>query len=222
MRTLLATLLATATLLVGAPAQAGGPTSVLVTSPEDARATALYYSDDAYAALDIALHAGDLQTDAPRGGSRFYNLTWLIHDVSIWRTDQVAVSGEGVWVSSTDVMNGGDSSPWRAVEDPDAVRKVFDEIGMTGAGGPSVSQGDEGAPIAVAEESAAEPEAVAPPQEERTETTWFSLTGWRWAVPGLLVGALAVALLRRRPGPAEPRQELVDGEPDRDADRVPA
>ena len=54
MRILLATLFTSALVLVGGAAVAGGPTSVLITSPERARATALYYSDEQYAELEEA------------------------------------------------------------------------------------------------------------------------------------------------------------------------
>ena len=204
MRILLASLLTSALVLIGGAAGAGGPTSVLVTNPASARATGIYVSDPNYADLDQALHAGGLggTVDGPGRGATYFNLSWMIHDVSVWRVDQLAVSEDGVWVSTTDAMAGtSEPGPWREVEADEMVRAVLDDIGLVGLGTPAVSQG---VPPAVPPDSpgAAEPDV-------RTETTWFALAGWRWAVPGLLIGAVATALLRRGRDDA-PRQELVE------------
>jgi anti-sigma-K factor RskA len=56
--------------------------------------------------------------------------------------------------------------------------------------------------------------SVPPAAEPRTvtETEWFSLSGWRWVVPGAVLGLLVgVAAARvRRTRADEPRQVLVD------------
>jgi cytochrome c-type biogenesis protein CcmH/NrfF len=47
-------------------------------------------------------------------------------------------------------------------------------------------------------------------------TRWFSLTGWRWVAPGLLLGlGLGLVVARRDSRDDEPHQVLVDREPER-------
>jgi hypothetical protein len=55
--------------------------------------------------------------------------------------------------------------------------------------------------------------AVFPPAAtEEPRTSWFSLTGWRWAVPGALLGLVVGAVAARRPRDTEPRQVLISSE----------
>ena len=91
-----------------APAQAGGPTSVLMTNPATGRAHALYYSDRAYERLASAVggfgaesgSAAKPQSVVDDFGSEI-RLTWLIHDMSIWRIDRVHITAkDGTWIET--------------------------------------------------------------------------------------------------------------------------
>jgi hypothetical protein len=94
--TLIALLAAVGWFAAAQSAAAGGPTSVLLANPQTGRASALYYTDKAYDQLAGAVgafvsEAGSTNkpaavTDDLTGEIR---LTWLIHDMSIWRIDRV-------------------------------------------------------------------------------------------------------------------------------------
>ncbi|WP_344388347.1 hypothetical protein [Streptomyces vastus] len=80
---------ALALVLTGAPtAVAGGPTSVLLVSPDSAETASLYNSDEDYTRLRDLLpqEGGDLEKlrekppDLDSIGRRI-NITWMIHDV---------------------------------------------------------------------------------------------------------------------------------------------
>lgn len=94
--------------LAAAPtsAYAGGPTSVLLTHPAQSRAAALYYDDPLYAALAAAIGYGQAGADQPPAGvgedfDSEIRLTWLLHDVQIWRLDRIQVADDGtVWVET--------------------------------------------------------------------------------------------------------------------------
>jgi hypothetical protein len=200
MRRILAIALLALTAVTGLPAtaHAGGPTSVLVTQP-GAAAAGLYYSDEAYGELLRLLPADETRGEAePPSGGVDYNLTWMIHDVSAWRYDRVTVAGDGTaWVSTTftsDAVGG-----W---EPAGAGTELFDLL--------SAVLDDSAAPAVVTVPAAETPGStpLAAPQEPRT--TWFSLAGWRWLVPGGLLGVLVGAAAARRRGADEPRRMLVE------------
>jgi len=210
-RVLLAVLLMTGAILMGAaPADAGGPTSVLLTNPGQGQATALYYSDPRYAELESLLHGASETGAKPPAGATYLNVTWLIHDAYIWRTDQVFLDGSNqVMVASTLEDSSGSTSIRLNKADSAAFVALASSLGLMkpGVGQPGTS----GEVAAVAPE--AEP-AAAPAPVVREETRWFSLSGWRWAVPGLLIGLVAAVVVRgRRSAPADPRHELIDGSP---------
>ncbi len=210
-RALIAVLLVAGSMLLGAaPADAGGPTSVLLTNPNEARATAIYATDPRYAELETLLHSPGSTTsgaaaEAELTDATYLNVTWLAHDVSVWRTDQVRLdlSGEA-WLAS-------EGSAWARLGDGDGIRDLATSLGLIGGGSAPVT---EVVPQTVPD---AEPVAAAPPTSVvREETRWFSLAGWRWAVPGLLLGLVAAGLARRqRAGNPAPRQELIDDRPER-------
>jgi hypothetical protein len=199
-------LAALATLMAPQSAQGGGPTSVIVTDPMSGEASALYYTDKRYAELERLLSSGTPVADPPsdQSSATTYNLTWLIHDVTPWRVDQVYfdVPG-GPWVATRQGLEEGlsDHVAWRRVSQGKALSLLLE--GLLGA---------------PASTSAGSLTTVEPAERvvevTRTETTWFSLSGWRWVAPGLLLG-LAIGLLtaRRAAGRLdEPRQVLVDRE----------
>ena len=196
--------------LVGLPgsAQAGGPTSVLITQPGTGQATALYYDAGEYAELERLLTSGaETAAKAPMdSGGTQYTMTWMIHDVTPWRIDAVHVASDGTASVSTDIVMGseqeGTQSGWRAVTDGEKLVALLDRVF---SGDPSA---------AAREQVADETPAVAPAVPAASATEWFSLTGWRWAVPGLLGGLVIGLLAARRRAPAEPHRVLLDMEPE--------
>jgi hypothetical protein len=201
MRRILAIVVLALASAVGLPAaaEAGGPTSVLVTQP-GVSAAGLYYTDEAYDDLLRLLPTDETRgKELPPGGGVAYNLTWMVHDYMPWRFDHVSVHGDGTaWVATT--FSADATAGWQPVDEG---TELFDLLQAVLADGE--------APGLVSETMAA---SVPPAAETRTvtETEWFSLSGWRWVVPGALLGLLAgVAASRvRRAHADEPRRVLVE------------
>ena len=107
-------------------ASAGGPTSVLLASPGNGRVAALYHTDAGYERLATAVDAyGASAGSTTRPGSvtndlgNEIRLTWLIHDMTIWRIDRVHITDEdGVWVETV-VQTDVHSFPTRRSSDLD-------------------------------------------------------------------------------------------------------
>ena len=203
MRRILATAVLAVCTLVGlpGPAHAGGPTSVIITRP-GADAGALYVSDAAYDALLGLLPAVETRgRPRPPGGSvADYNLTWLVHDVMPWRFDRVAVFDDGTaWVSTT--FTEGASPAWSPLLPAGKVADILAGV-LEESSAPSVV-------TIPAEPTRAD---LAPAGTEDAEPSWFSLSGWRWAVPGALLGLVVGVAAARRPRDTEPRQVLISSE----------
>ncbi|MFI1398934.1 hypothetical protein [Streptomyces sp. NPDC020681] len=222
-------------------AVAGGPTSVLVTSPESGETASLYYSDKDYEALLTLLGDGPTkgQTDRPPSldmavGSRQINVTWLAHDVSPWRVDQAYPSDRPgtVWIHTSTEM-GSRKGYWHQARQPKQLTALFAELGLMGEknGGQGVAQFPPAWDEAQGEEQGEGQgaESAAPQQEGRQQTAAATSTdtsaGWWWAIPGLAAGAVLALLVRplasRLPRPPfgrndgtrdpGPRQQLLDG-----------
>ncbi len=211
MRRILAVVVLALASAVGLPAaaKAGGPTSVLVTQPGQA-AGALYHDDAAYDALLELLPAGETRGKPLPPGARGtdYTLTWLIHDVEPWRWDRIRIDGDGnAWVAT--VMTAGATPGWEPLGPPhdDALAQLLAGV-LADSAAPTVVSVPTGVSPAPASPEVAPPVADADP-------TWFSLTGWRWALPGALLGLAAGAVVAgatRRGRDPEPRQLLVSSE----------
>lgn len=202
MRRILAVVVLALSALVGLPAtsDAGGPTSVLVTRVGTG-AGGLYYSDEAYDALVRLLPDGATSgTSLPPGVGADYNLTWLIHDVTPWRWDRIRVDGGTAWVSTT--LTADAAGEWREVGPADELVGLLDGVVEDG-GGPDV--------VSLPAETAADeaPAATPAPASPQADDSWFSLSGWRWLVPGALLGLLAGVAAGRRRGEEEPRRVLI-------------
>jgi hypothetical protein len=180
-RVLLALLLALFAGGVAAPtAYAGGPTSVLMSNPDQQRAAAAYYSDALYEELADAVGEGPTGANAApdglaAGGGEDVRLTWLIHDVQIWRIDRIHLtSANGMWIET--VVDLGERNVWDAPAhwhrpaDESALVAALSTAGLLGDSGPAPTE----APAAGTE--AAVPAPVSP-------------------VPGLAVAALAGLVL---------------------------
>ena len=189
-------------LLFAAPVAAGGPTSALITDPVSGRAAGLYYSQPAYGELQRLLGDAERLPERPAALGPAINVTWLIHDTEPWQFHQVHLDAAGGPVVAT-----GDS--WVRPAQGPALRRLLTQVLDRVLGGPLPSAAPP-APTSSGTPSA----AVAGSERVVTETAWWSLTGWRWLVPGLAVGAAGALMFpRRRPDDREPRQVLVDVAP---------
>ncbi|MFE3248610.1 hypothetical protein [Streptomyces sp. NPDC059209] len=193
-------------------AVAGGPTSVLITSPESAETAALYNSDEEYEALSKQL-GGERTGALPEGrkkrpgsldsamGSRQINVTWMVHDVQPWRLDRVYPSADTseIWIHTTTDMRGKETGVWHQAEQPAALRALLKKIGVMG------EKTAQGAGPAVP------PAGGTDETEEREETaggTDGGADGWWWAIPALGAGMVLGLVLRPLAGrlPRPPRR----------------
>ncbi len=135
--------------LAAGPALAGGPTSVLLSAPAIGHTASLYTSDPEYTALaelvgaSMALGTPDEQagsTDPARShnAGNQVTLTWLIHDVSVWRVDRVYVDAAGgPWISTQQAIGGTDSiwdapETWHRATEPKALAQLLGSLGLLG------------------------------------------------------------------------------------------
>lgn len=212
MRRMLAVVLIALTGLIGliglsGTAHAGGPTSVLITDPVTGRATALYYTSPDYAALERLLNDPTTTQGLPASSqlSEQYNLTWMIHDVQPWRMDTLHLTDAGtayVVTAANDISVESDlvmSKGRRVAQSKELVALLDRVFAAAPAEAPAVQPVVEQQP------------AAAPLAEDTTR--WFSLAGWRWAVPGVLGGLLVGLVAHRRRSPQVSRRVLVDAEP---------
>jgi hypothetical protein len=202
MRRILAVAVLALVAAVGLPAasQAGGPTSVLITQPGQS-AGALYYDDAAYDALLGLLPADETRGESLAPGAGVdYNLTWMVHDVMPWRFDRVHVLSDGTaWVSTT--FSAQDSGGWVEVPESEELAAVLTQV-----------LDDAVAPEVVSVPAGTAPAPAPAPAPAEPGTAWFSLTGWRWVVPGVLLGLAVGAVAARRSRDEEPRQVLISSE----------
>jgi len=120
-------------LMVGVPpAVAGGPTSVLIVEPETGRTAAAYNDDPAYAALDAMLGSGPAGprqaadgSFGDRGTGRSITVTWLIHDMAVWRVNRVFPDAPGgPWVLTYAWDDDGTMPQLGTWSRPDSPRKL--------------------------------------------------------------------------------------------------
>jgi hypothetical protein len=218
---LTALLLALCSLLVAGPASAGGPTSALLVLPGTGSTASLYTGEADYEALArlVGAFEGDGGASGRVDGSGTSHekgtgvtVTWLIHDVQVWRVDRIYLGADGgPWISTQAVMGGGGSvwdSPvvWHTAADGPALTALLDRLGL----GPSaVTAGTAGAPDAAGAAGATARDA-APAQEaagdrtaaDRPTGAESSSPAWAWGLAGLAAGAALVLastrLMRRR------------------------
>lgn len=216
-----------AAVAVSAPAAAGGPTSVMLIAPGSGKAAAIYTSSPDYRELEQSI--GDMPGEKPpkslsdvmNDQHRQITVTWLVHDVSVWKVDYVYPDGPGgAWVHSRTAMGEGlpERGVWRKAARSEELRRLLDRLGLMGADkGLGVSAPDYlSSPddAAVAQETpVAAPQAAASGAGGGPDDWWLALAGLG---VGLVVGCpgtvLALRLITRRtPGDEPgPRQELIN------------
>ncbi|MEU3740763.1 hypothetical protein AB0E78_27335 [Streptomyces sp. NPDC032198] len=222
---------ALALVVMGAPqAVAGGPTSVLVVSPESGQSTALYVSDKEYGELERGLgRAGDLaggRRQQPPGlnmsdESRQINVTWMLHDVRPWRVDRAypvaSVSkgsedgkgGEGaavVWIHTTTDVESMTGS-WHKAKDPARLTALFKKLGVMGApsdkGNQAIPPRADLVPSPTSASQAGDGQAAS---GRADGIRGDGGTDWWWVIPGVAAGAAGALLLR---GPLTERRPLL-------------
>jgi hypothetical protein len=193
-------------MLLPATARAGGPTSALLVAPATGQTAALYNSDPEYEQLMMLLDEPATSTNpddadpAPSAAADYVTVTWLIHDVTVWRIDRIflpAGSADEPWiVTQTDSgdpaavplgsgmfpgQQGNDSALRHRSTDPAALMGLLTGLGLLGVG-ESAAVGDSSAAAMAAAA------AVDPPTRP---------TGVWWAVGGALIGAALMMLVVR-------------------------
>ncbi len=175
-------------------AYAGGPTSVLMTNPGLGRATALYVENAGYSRLEAAVGeepTGEATPPSGMGsGDEEVRLTWLIHDMQIWKINRVHLtSNDGIWVETvTDLTGDGDlfdrPARWHRPKDEKALTALLTGAGLLGSDFAPSSPPNPDDPARVTAASSAPDQPVALIAAA--------------AVGGLVVGAAGSLLLRRR------------------------
>ncbi|MFE6177389.1 hypothetical protein [Streptomyces sp. NPDC056464] len=217
-----------------APASAGGPTSVLLVSPQSAETASLYYSDEEYEELERLLGAQgegtrDKPPEAELTAARQINVTWMVHDVAPWRLDRVypAHKGQDVWIHTAAHLDTTTNGTWHRAHRPSQLRALFKELGLMGK---SSSKGDaailppDGGTSGTEDGAAGSPEPATDAADKATAASPAASgaregTDWWWALPGAAAGAVLALVLRpfatrlprsRLRGEPGPRQELRD------------
>ncbi|MEU9325248.1 hypothetical protein [Streptomyces canus] len=207
----------------GAPsASAGGPTSVLVVSPESGETASLYYSDEEYSELERLLRppGAGTRTKPPEANllaARQINVTWMAHDVSPWRLDQVfpLAGTDEVWIHTAEHVPEAVNGHWHRTKNPPQLRALLKDLGVMG----KVSGEGHAIFPAPGQEPGSDAGAVATEASAGPSSTADDATEWWWALPGLAAGAVLALVLRpfalrmrgdRVRRERGPRQELRD------------
>lgn len=192
-------------------AWAGGPTSVIIVSPTTGQAAALHTDNPRYQQLVEAIDAYDSPagpTTPPKDvpaecfGCEI-RVTWLIHDMSVWRIDRVYVTADdGIWVGSVSNSESGDiydqTLHWRRPHDSKALLALLRTSGVL-----SEASVESAAPMTE------EPVAASAGADPRMP---LGLVAMGSGVVGVVVGLIGdrlVRLVRRRRSPGD-RVVLID------------
>ncbi|MFG1908336.1 hypothetical protein [Kribbella sp. NPDC048928] len=188
-----------ALLTTAVPAQAGGPTSVLLSAPPSI--AAFGYDDPRYAEFQALTEPAGAATPGPHDIGRFVRATWLIHDMSVWRIDMIypnAPGGPWILTANTLAEAGPAKATWHRSSNPAKLIQLLKDLKLLSGefqGGPALQDGF-ALPQSTQPLQTAEP-TPAPPAQTQVSTTPNAFTGWRWILPGILLGAAATALALR-------------------------
>ena len=208
-------------LLVAGPASAGGPTSVLLVEPGTGRTASLYTGDADYEALAELVGAFDSPgvagTSDPSGTSHevgtVVTLTWLIHDVQVWRVDRIYLDAKGgTWISTqSDVSGSGtiwDIPPvWHTAASGKELAALLDRLGVgpdpRGGGNAAVTGGStvgRGSGTVIVPPATTAAAVLKTPTIRPADAGTPGPVGLGWGLAGLLLGvALTVAGMRLFP-----------------------
>lgn len=202
-----------ALLTFATPATAAGATSVLVVSPGSGESAALYTTSDTYGELSRLLGSKTAKTCAAfdskapanaRAGRRI-NVTWMMHDISVWRVDRVYPDAQAgaVWIR-TESNDDGAGHPhavegyWHKAKEPAKLKALLDDLGVMG---PASRSGREPA-LTYPPDAGRQDEAMRqPPPPIAPSEASEDGAGWWWTLPGfaggVLIGCCGTALARR-------------------------
>jgi hypothetical protein len=213
-RTVLTFLLALAgCLFVAGTARAGGPTSALLVSPSTDQVAAVYYSDAEYERLHTLLGGDSPEADpaatpsSHAGGGDYITVSWMIHDVTVWRIDRIFLGANEPWIvtqmvdgQGTSGMYPGEAGDGTAVThrspDPAALQSLLTSFGLLGPASGSRGAGD-GASFAPVAAPAAVPAAAETAAIGAASVDARAGSPWWWALAGLAAGVLLTAIAVR-------------------------
>jgi hypothetical protein len=207
------------------PATAGGPTSVLVVSPASEETASLYYDDKEYKQLERLLGNPVTGTrgkppEADLTSARRFTVTWMVHDISPWRLDQIFSVGEGreMWIHTAANLPRAVNGSWHRAERSDELSALLKDLGVMGRAPDDTGFTDlMSAPWATEKTEGTAPEPTVTVRAEAP--TADDGTDWWWALPGATGGAVLALALRsfaartpflRRHRAGEPKRKLPD------------
>src|SRR5215207_659867 len=180
------------------PAEAGGPTSVLLSAPKLGKVVATGYEDPKYnqlqQLLDVDAASKAQPGDDDRGSGGFIRATWLIHDISVWRLDIIYPDAPGgPWIATTEDQGisgrGLNAQPiWHRATDDARLIELLGSLGLLdsthswGGGPTSLPQSNPSAPVVIEEPASTDQPAAAP--TSTIKSNQGPLTGWHWLIPG--------------------------------------
>jgi hypothetical protein len=182
-------------LVVPVPASAGGPTSVLLVSPGRHATASLYTTDEAYARLLRMVGenpvADPAAPDVHGGpGSDAINVTWLVHDVQIWRVDRVFTDAAGgPWIETVLLTEGGSAFEKPGVKhratDPKELVALLSALKLLGESPPAAYDGAK-APVAKDQQQVSQPVATVAAERDVANIQWL------WVLIGAAAGVVLV------------------------------
>jgi hypothetical protein len=177
---------------------------VLLSAPEVGKLAATGYQDKAYEQLQRLLDTPAAAEGGEHAIGPAIRATWLIHDVTPWRTDVIYPDAPGgpwiatvVDVNSTDGLN---SAPvWHRPTDGVQLIKLLVSLDLLHGKPKNGRQTTTAPPTTAPAVPETSPEVVVAGDTPATalKIEEKPLLGWRWSIPGFLLGAAAAYLALR-------------------------